>query len=441
MDRAYVGSMKRALLLLTLMVFGCGRAAVIDLPQPQKPQQQQALRGCEGQAVVSLEGHRTLTRMSATGVTKLFTFGEGLPEDEVSVSQWNVTPSGFIGGVAFAGGSTNDYTYELVLIGPDGSVRFQQRRKMPHSPSVFLGADGSLAVSERTGYIIRPDGSITELGALQPLTPVLPGGELVVANGTPWEEASPKGVWELGRFTPVALPPYAALEVVGARAIYVSGTTLVSVTDGVRVTLPLAELQVVAQAAGRYVLLAAGTNEAVVVDLEQGTAKRVSNVPSPSERYGAWNAGLQADGAVFASSTRGEQLQLQRTRDLGATWADVGAPMAMGEDFGLGRWLSAVEKSGTVMTLSMSTGYGHYVNELQLTSASGTHRLPTGGVYVNGDLSPGAADLSADGQCAAAWVQATMDGSKRLVFMDAEGKQTVVRESAEWQPGWFRFVP
>lgn len=437
MTRAYGISMKRAL-LLALMLFGCGRAPVIDLPDPLKPQQQ-ALRGCENQAVVSLDGRRTLTRITANGATKLFTFGEGLPADEVHVSQWNVTPSGFIGGVAFAGGTTNDYTYELVLIGPDGTVRSAQRRQMPHSPTVFLAADGSLAVSERTGYIILPDGSVTELGELQPMTPVLPGGALVVARGIPWEETTQKGIWRDGTFTPVTLPQHAALEVVGSRAVFVSGTTLASVTDGVRVTLPLAELHIVAHAAGRFVLLAAGDVEAVLVDLEQATAKRVSNAPSPSQRYGAWSAGLQADGAVLASSTAGEQLQLKRTGDFGATWTNVGEPMAMGEDFGLGRWLSTLEKSGSVLTLSMSTGYGHYVNEVQLTSANGTHRLATGGVYVNGDLSPGAADLSPDGQCAAAWVQGAPEQVSRLTFLDAAGKQAVVHSSTE--PGWFRFVP
>lgn len=438
MGRAYVVRMKRAL-LLALMMFGCGRAAIIDLPDALKPQQQQPLRGCDGQSVIALDGRRTLWRITSSGSTKLFTFGEGLPDDEVSVSQWNVTASGVIGGVAFVGGTTNDYTYELVLIAPDGKVVFTARRKMPHGPSVFLGADGSFAVSERTGYVIRPDGSVTEFGDLQPMTPVLPDGSLVVARGKPWEEATPRGIWKDGAFTPVTLPPYTALQVVGSRAVYVTGTTLASATDALRVTLPLPELQVVAQSSGRFVLLAAGSDEAVVVDLDQATAKRVSNVPTPSQRYGAWNAGLQADGAVLATRTRGEQLQLQRTKDFGASWSDVGTPMAMGEDFGFGRWLSAVEKSGTVLTLSMSTGYGHYVNEVQLTSASGTHRMATGGVYVNGDLSPGAADLSPDGQCAAAWVQTERDSPKQLVFIDVQGKQSVVRESAE--PGYFRFVP
>jgi hypothetical protein len=176
-----------------------------------------------------------------------------------------------------------------------------------------------------------------------------------------------------------------------------------------------------------------------VVDLEAGSARTVANLPAPIERYSVWSAGLTSDGAVLASTETGDQLQLKRSAD-GQAWADVGEPMSKGMDFGLGRWLLAREKGGTVMTLSMSTGYGHYVNELQLTSAAGTHRLGTGGVYVNGSLDPGAADLSADGQCAAAWVQrGEMNQSPLdLVLFDVTGKQQVVR--TETQPGWMQFL-
>src|SRR5688572_32671760 len=107
--------MKRTL-LLALILISCGRAATIDSPDPH-PSTGQPLRGCDGQAVVMLESHRTLTRVSATGSTKLFTFGEGLADEDASVSQWD-SSHGFVGGIAFIGtGGPNDYTYEYVLLG------------------------------------------------------------------------------------------------------------------------------------------------------------------------------------------------------------------------------------------------------------------------------------------------------------------------------------
>ena len=88
----------------------------------------------------------------------------------------------------------------------------------------------------------------------------------------------------------------------------------------------------------------------------------------------------------------------------------------------------------------MSTGYGHFVNEVQLITPSGAHRLATNGIYVNVDLSPGAVDLANDGQCVAAWVaQDHALVPAELGFMDAAGKTQKV--TASQQPGWLRFVP
>jgi hypothetical protein len=142
---------------------------------------------------------------------------------------------------------------------------------------------------------------------------------------------------------------------------------------------------------------------------------------------------------VLTATEAGSLLQLERSADLGQTWSAVGGPMSMGEDFGLGRWLLSLERQGTVLALSMSTGYGHFVHGLQLVSARGAHQLETGGLYVNVDLSPGAADLSPDGQCAASWVQPGMrDEPLQLVFIDVDGKQQVAKTA---RPGWLRFLP
>lgn len=435
----YVGLMKRSL-LLALMLLGCGRTPWIEGPG-NPTTTQQPLRGCDGQAVVMLEGGRTLTKLAADGTkTTLFTFGAGQAAEEISVSQWDSVNGFTFGAAMIRAGAPNDYTWEYVLVGPDAKVRYTARKDEPHSPSAFLGADGSLAVAAKTGWLVRPDGTITDLGALMPMTPLLPSGELLVSNGEPWKEASPKSIWKDGALRPITLSPYAALHVVGSRVVTMNDGALVSVLDGKRVTLPVAQLDVAAQAAGRFLLLAS-TEAAVLVDLDAGTARKLSSFPDTQQRYGFWNAGLMADGSVLAHTARGEQLQLQRSTDLGATWSDVGQPMAMGEDFGLGRWLMALERSGTVMTLSMSTGYGHYVNGLQLTSARGTQTLTTGQVYVNGDLAPGAADLSPDGQCAAAWTHEDEETLK-LVFIDSAGaKRTPAVSGTRFHLGWFKFLP
>ena len=436
--------MKRA--LLTLMLLGCGRTAGVPGPEVVEPPkvQQQPLLGCEGKAVVALED-RTLRRITPEGtVTTLFTFGAGLPADQVSVSRWS-TAGDFIGAVAFLHvGTQSAWTYEYLLMRSDGTVLFESRQVEPHSPSIFLGADGSLAVSARTGWLVRADGSVTQLGALQPMSPRLPSGEVLVAQGRPWDAASKKGTWKDGVFTPlpVALGAYPTFEVVGARLLAVDGQRLLSLLDGASIALPAANLALVQHAAERFVLL---SNEQVLVrvDLAQGTAQTVANAPKVEERYQTWSAGLQADGAVLAGTAKGEQLQLQRSGDLGQSWADVGEPMVLGDDLGLGRWMFATERAGSLLVHSMSTGYGHYVNEVQLVTAQGAHRVAAGGLWVNGDINPGATDLSADGQCAVAWVQepggSWLHGDPlELVFVAADGKRQVAPGLTS---GGLRFVP
>ncbi len=434
--------MKRALLTLLSLV-ACGRTPSIEAPlqpaQPEQPvQRQQPLEGCAGKRVVTLnQATHTLTLTGADGSKTLFTFGAGTKPDQVSVMQWDLQ-GGLIGGLAYV-----DRSWEYALLKPDGTVVFHKLAAEPHSPSMLMGADGSLAIGAATGFIVKPDGSVADLGALIPMTPLLPSGEVVVARGAPWEPATEKGIWKDGVFRPlpVALPAYSNVTVVGAHAVFIDGSSLVSALDGARIALPAAGLAIAQTAGGRYVLLS-GETAAALVDLEQRTARALASVPKLQERYSWWNAGLEADGTVLAGSPRGEQLQLQGTADLGATWADVGQPMTMGMDFGLGRWIFALEKNHSVLALSMSTGYGHYVNELQLVSAAGAHRLSTGGIWVNADLSPGAVDLSSDGQCVASWVapeQHDLGDPLTLVFMDAAGKQQTLTTSVD--SGWLRFAP
>lgn len=431
--------MRRALIAALLLV-ACGRTPAVDPPRVEAPQQQ-PLKGCEGRSLVVLEGRRLLTRVSAEGTQTLFTFGAGLPDDRVGVTTWSVA-GGYIGAAASFDDGTFVSATEVVLLDASGALLFHRTLHRPLAAELFLGSDGSLAVAGETGFIAHADGSVTELGDLFPLTPVLSDGAVVVAQGKPWFAATRRGLWRAGTFTPFALAPddSATFQVVGRRAVYVSGATLSSVTDGLQVRLPGSGFRVAQQAGGRFVLLVSDHDRQVVrVDLDAATAHPVSDVPAVNERYSAWDLGLQSDGAVLAGASLADgRLQLRRTTDLGATWSDVGEPMQPGMDFGVGRWLLPIEHAGNVLTLSMSTGYGHYLNAVQLSSARGNQHLDLGQVYVNVDLSPGAADLSSDGQCAAAWVQTSVYDFLHLELLDADG--TVVSLQTRPAAGWLRFL-
>ena len=154
--------------------------------------------------------------------------------------------------------------------------------------------------------------------------------------------------------------------------------------------------------------------------------------------------GRLEDGSLVASAAVGDELQLRRTTDSGKTWVDVGRPMGRGADLGFGRWLHAIAHGGTTLIARMTTGYGHFVEEVQLSSPAGSVSIEVGRLYLNGDISPGAFDLSSDGQCASTWrqVRDRPTAHLELVFFDTTGAQKVVSTSEnKWQPGWLRFLP
>jgi hypothetical protein len=124
----------------------------------------------------------------------------------------------------------------------------------------------------------------------------------------------------------------------------------------------------------------------------------------------------------------GDSLQLFRSSNLGASWASIGAPMVAGTDMGLGRWMHTQERGGSTLVSSVSTGYGDFINEVQLVTPSGSHSIDTNGVYVNTELE-NSTSISSDGACAVTWTRP--EGSDffddaNLIFFSADGTEHTI---------------
>ena len=426
--------MTRTLPMLCLGLLSCG-------PLPRHP----ALDGTATSAapddhpLVALVEERTLTRVDASGPTPLFTFGEGIDADFVKVMQWGLEGD-VIGAFAFLPKQgQREATYEFVLVSTTGKVLFRQLRREDGHPFVHFGADGSLTVSGSKGFIARVDGSVTDLGELVPMTPVLASGAVIVSRGRPWEPASPKFLWRAGALSPLPadLGSGRPILLVAGRAFVVTGRELVSLEGGKPIALPGESLGLV-QAQGHFLVLASESKETVVlVDVERNTAQVVANVPKPDSRYGTWNVAVSDGGAVLAGQRLEGKLQLRRTVNAGATWKNVGDPMTPGEDPGAGTWLFSMERGGSVMVLSMSTGYGHFVNGRQFVTSAGASHVAADGNFVNAVELLGSMDISPDGQVTTTWQQ-HRDAPSELMVIDAKGTRHVVLTAST--PGQVRFL-
>lgn len=392
----------------------------------------------ESPALVLVVEDRTFTRVDSSGARPLFTFGEGIDAEFVKILHWDVHGD-VVGGVAFLP-SGKVLTYEYALVSPEGKVMFHERRVEPGNPMVYFGSDGSLAAAGGRGFVARPDGTITDLGPLMPLSPVLPGGSLVVTRGHSWEAGSVPLLWKNGTVEPLPVPLERDVHpsVAGGRALVVAGDHLVSLADGRSIRLPTHDLRIVDAHQERWVLLGTNQGVAVVVDVRERTATSVSNLPPPVSPYADRNLLMGADGSVLATTVIDGRLQVRRSRDGGGTWSDVGQPMQADDHYGGGGWLRTVEHQDGVLVLNISSGYGHFVNEMQLVTRSGARRLAMGGVHMLDEHSTGAAALSADGRFVAAWVNRG-HGLADLVLLDATGSQRVLLKNS--RPGLLRFLP
>ena len=103
--------------MVWLALLSCG-------PLPRHPALEGMARsGAQGDhPLIALVEERTLTRVDASGLTPLFTFGQGIDADFVKVMQWGVEGE-VIGAFAFLPKQgQREATYEFVLISTSGNT-------------------------------------------------------------------------------------------------------------------------------------------------------------------------------------------------------------------------------------------------------------------------------------------------------------------------------
>jgi hypothetical protein len=418
-------------LVLALALTACGREPIIPGPPPMKDPQ--PLAGCQGKSIVELDG-ATLERVAADGaVTPLFHLGDGRADSDVSVTDWQER-NGFIAAEALLEGGPGGESFEFLLLDPRDAVVFHRITQQTYTAPLHLGSDGTLAVPEPSGWLVHPDGSVTDLGDLLPLEAPLPGGLLPVARGYPWDPASPKGLLALDTMTFTALSPKpddsSDFQEAGGNLLYIAGGKLVlaSSTGTQEIALPDSSWRPDRITNDRFVVLS-GNYQFRVLDIATVIATPVTGLPEATNQAPV-NVTVGDDGTVFSSVLENDLLQLRSTTDFGASWQNVGAPMPPGQNFGGGTRLSSVAHGSSVLIVSGSLGYGLFLNRLQLVPAgSPPQSLDLGGMYVNARV---AADLSADGQCAATWAPST-DTAKPfdLHFIDTMHGDVKVQSAPE----------
>ena len=413
-----------------------------------------AAAGCEEQFLIELR-EQVVVRLDGDGSEReLFRLGEaaGLDESGVVVNQFAMRGR-YVALVAFLYAPPEPHRYEYVILDVDGQVRFHRIQEEPYSPTMHLGADGSIGVTGAQAFVAGADGTSRAIGAHHAVAPPL-GGHVLAATEPPWQQDASFGWLDLDtlELAPLSAEPaeYAAFAAVGDQVIYpaaAGGLALSSPSGTELVEAPgAASLHVIGSTPdGRHALLAS-TDERRLYRLDL-SGPRLEPVAGTDE--GAWShpaAALDPDGAVLQSfHLDGGAMQLRRTADLGATWSDVGEPMVPAQQLGAGSRLVALARGEQVMILNLSTGFGDYLDEVQLVSADGArHQLSAGSLYVNGDLDPGTADLAPDGTCAATWVVreggAEEEPSVDLVWIEPDTGESRVLRSAD-RHSLLRFGP
>jgi hypothetical protein len=410
--------------------------------------------GCDGQFLVELRG-QVLTRVEADGAEReLFRLGEaaGLGGDDVVVSQWEVRGD-LVALVGFLYAPPSPHRYEYVVVDIDGNVRFHLIKEEPHSPRVHLAADGSLAVAGGQGFVAGPDGSVTPIGDRHPL--VAPQGrDVLVASEAPWRPGASFGWLALDdlAFTPLAVQPseHATFAALGDIVAYPAGDGRLALTSPSSTVVAEVEgggaLHVIRATPDERHALVASYDVPRVYRLDRASAMLAPLEDAEPEPWAYQAAFLDPAGHILRSSRREDgTLQLVRTADLGASWQEVGQPMTPAQDLGAGSHLVPLARGPRVMILNFSRGFGDYLDGVQLVSPDGTSQeVSAGGIYVNGDVDPGSADLAEDGSCAATWVRrqggVDHEAALDLLLIDpATGSSRILRSSSQFS--LLRFGP
>ncbi len=398
--------------------------------------------GCADRRLLSVGAGRIARLDSAGGATTLFSFGTGLVEAPQNIVTQSWTQRGsFVAAVAYLYQTTlRDNRHEYVLL--DGA-NVLLHDYIPESvyPQLYLGDGGRLAVAAQTNWVRLPNGTIVPLGEYAPFAGMLSEELVPVIQRSSPNQPGTLGLLRLGspaKFEPLpGSPGEGTVTITPHRLVYLSSdggpTTLhaVGAQGDTAIDLPAAEAwQIISVAGDRYVLLGESWDpKRPLTRIDLQTRTRTALAPaSASSIYEGWSATVDEQGTVFVSTVVDDRLQLQRTSDGGKSFAPVGQPMVIGPDLGFQPWLRPVAHQGNALILSLSTGYGDFLNSAQF-SADATHSVLDGGGYYLGYPSYTQFDLTRDGQCGAVWVQVaeptTPEERFSLVLLDQQGPRTI----------------
>ncbi len=406
-------------------------------------QEQQPLVGCTDRAIDSLEG-TALVRIARDGTrTERYRFGVGatIPVENIYVSSWQRVGA-YQAAVAtlYDPKQVGGYTYEFVIL-DDRGVVFSHNKTLPYNPEIFLGENGSLAVSSGgSGWIRQPNGAIVDLGQYLPMGPMLASDVLPVQLGPLGEGTPPRGLLRVPSMKFEAFADTVGYQLIATPKQFLFLSTnadstaaqLVAVRahETIRLSVDPASSQI-AGSSDRYVLLLDQNRQLDLrlVDLQERSVTAIPGTRATSG-YDGYSATVDETGRVFVSHRQDDRLVMRRTDDRGATFVEVGTAMEPGPDLGFAPWLAPIAHQGNALVLNLSTGYGNMLNSLQFTADQTRTVVAGGGYYLNYPWAPGQFDLSLDGQCAAAWVLTEGEpfGAETqfsLVLIDQDGPQTI----------------
>lgn len=319
---------------------------------------------------------------------------------------------------------------------------------------VFVGATGEVVfdnlATPRGADILDAAGVITRVSTGSPVAPPIDDGLVPVSvyglEGSRFVLArrSATGSWADEEIsddeTNVATPAVT----IGSRFVtvsypdaqlHVASRTSVTHHPLPSIDTPYDSYEVVSYAEDRYVLLSS-KGRFVWADLETLALVTIER-PTPFREFRS-SAAIDEAGAIYLTEDRGENFQIVRSEDRGATFVDLGAPIAKGSGFS-GQWLALFAHRGAVLALQL--GYENQGDRIQMLRAQytrGDSSAVMAGGYVATWLGPMVAGeapqlpsllLSGDGMCVAGWLPRPGSDQYDVVALDENGVHRVASGS------------